>query len=56
EFQVSSERYAWVQVANGIIHLNGEELRQGDGLQLKSNQLIEIQTSVGAEVLLFDLA
>lgn len=56
EFQVAPERYAWVQVASGIVHLNGEELRQGDGLQLRGNRLLEIQTPVGAEILLFDLA
>ncbi len=56
EFKVLPERYAWVQVANGIIHLDGEELRQGDGLQLRGDRLLAIQTPVGAEILLFDLA
>ena len=55
-YHIPSDRYAWVQVANGIITLNGEELRQGDGVQLRGNRPLEIQTQIGAEILLFDLA
>ncbi|WP_158535022.1 pirin family protein [Acaryochloris thomasi] len=55
-YQISPERYAWVQVVRGIISLNGEELREGAGLQLTASKSLEIQTQIGAEVLLFDLA
>lgn len=55
-YKILPERYAWVQVARGIITLNGEELREGDGIQLGGGRSLEIQTQIGAEILLFDLA
>jgi quercetin 2,3-dioxygenase len=36
--------------------LNGEELREGDGVQINSPELLELTTSSTAEILLFDLA
>ena len=55
-YNIPPERYAWIQIANGIITLNGEELRQGDGVQLRGNRSLEIETQIGGEILLFDLA
>ncbi|MGB7417188.1 MAG: pirin family protein [Thermosynechococcaceae cyanobacterium] len=55
-YKIYPERYAWVQVIRGIITLNGEELRQGDGIQLTVSKTLEIETQIGAEILLFDLA
>ncbi|MEM8808078.1 MAG: pirin family protein [Cyanobacteria bacterium P01_G01_bin.38] len=55
-YKISPERYVWVQVSRGIITLNGEELREGDGIQLGGGRSVEIQTQIGAEILLFDLA
>ncbi|BAZ40796.1 pirin domain-containing protein [Calothrix sp. NIES-4101] len=49
-------RHAWLQVAKGIVTLNGEELRAGDGVQISGEEKMEISTEVGGEILLFDLA
>jgi hypothetical protein len=54
--QIPAGRYAWLQVARGLIQLNGTELREGDGIQLGGEKALEIGTAVGAEILLFDLA
>jgi quercetin 2,3-dioxygenase len=55
EFEVLPDRFAWVQVARGIATLNGESLREGDGVQINSSELLEITTKATAEILLFDL-
>jgi quercetin 2,3-dioxygenase len=55
-FQTPPNRFAWVQVARGMATLNGESLREGDGVQINSPELLEMTTESDAEVLLFDLA
>jgi quercetin 2,3-dioxygenase len=55
-YQVKPNRYAWLQIALGIVELNGETLRAGDGVQINSPDQLEITTNIGAEILLFDLA
>jgi quercetin 2,3-dioxygenase len=40
EFEVKPNRFAWVQVARGMVTLNGEPLREGDGVQINSPELI----------------
>ncbi|NJK50502.1 pirin family protein [Candidatus Gracilibacteria bacterium] len=55
-YQIPSSRYGWVQIAQGVATLNGQELRAGDGVQINGEEKLEISTNVGAEVLLFDLA
>lgn len=47
-------RYAWLQIAQGVATLNGNPLREGDGAQI-SGEKLEISTDIGAEILLFDL-
>lgn len=47
-------RYAWLQIAQGVASLNGNELRAGDGVQMSG--AVEVSTDIGAEILLFDLA
>ncbi|MBD2606403.1 pirin family protein [Scytonema hofmannii FACHB-248] len=54
-YHVKPHRYAWLQIAQGIATLNGEELRAGDGVQIIVEEQLEISTQVGAEILLFDL-
>jgi hypothetical protein len=54
-YHVQPHRYAWLQIAQGIATLNGEELRAGDGVQISVEEQLEISTQVGAEILLFDL-
>lgn len=55
-YDLAANRYGWLQVARGIVQLNGEELREGDGLQLGGDRSLDIATEVGGEILLFDLA
>jgi redox-sensitive bicupin YhaK (pirin superfamily) len=50
------DRYGWLQVARGMVQLNGEELREGDGVQMLGGQQLNISTLNSAELLLFDLA
>lgn len=55
-YHVKPNRYAWLQMAQGVASLNGEELRAGDGVQVSGEEQLEISTDIGAEILLFDLA
>jgi quercetin 2,3-dioxygenase len=54
-YHLQPHRYAWLQIAQGIAILNGEELRAGDGVQISVEEQLEISSQVGAEILLFDL-
>jgi quercetin 2,3-dioxygenase len=56
KFEVAHDRFAWIQVARGMVTLNGESLREGDGVQINSPELLELTTESTAEILLFDLA
>lgn len=55
-FEMPSDRFVWIQVARGVVTLNGESLRAGDGVQLGNPELLELTTDETAEVLIFDLA
>jgi quercetin 2,3-dioxygenase len=55
-FQTPPNRFAWVQVARGMVTLNGESLREGDGVQINSPELLELTAESNAEILLFDIA
>ncbi len=55
-FEMGSNRFAWIQVARGIATLNGESLREGDGVQINRPERLELTTEASAEILLFDLA
>jgi len=54
-YHARSNRHTWLQIAKGIINLNGEELRAGDGVQISGESQLEINADVGGEILLFDL-
>ncbi len=56
KFEVVPDRFAWVQVARGVVTLNGQSLQAGDAIQVNSPELLEITTDSTAEILLFDLA
>lgn len=47
---------AWVQVATGIVKLQGGELREGDGVALEDEREVRLTAETDAEVLVFDLA
>ncbi len=49
-------RHAWLQVAQGVVALEGDELREGDGAAISGEASITLETTTGAELLLFDLA
>ena len=49
-------RHAWLQIARGGVTLNGEELNQGDGAAISSEEQIAIRGRDISEVLLIDLA
>jgi quercetin 2,3-dioxygenase len=55
-FEMGHDRFAWIQVARGIVTLNGESLQEGDGVQINSPERLEFTTDASAEILLFDLA
>ena len=48
-------RYAWLQVARGVVALEGDELREGDGAAIRDEAAISLESATGAELLLFDL-
>ncbi|MBE9049368.1 pirin family protein [Nostocales cyanobacterium LEGE 11386] len=54
-YHVKPHRYAWLQIAQGVATLNGEELRAGDGVQISGEEELQISTDIGTEILLFDL-
>jgi redox-sensitive bicupin YhaK (pirin superfamily) len=54
-YHVKGDRYAWLQIAQGVATLNGEELRAGDGVQINGEEKLEITSEIGTELLLFDL-
>jgi hypothetical protein len=53
---LDSGRHIWVQVARGSARVNDSELRAGDGAALSDDSAAQLEASVPAEVLLFDLA
>jgi quercetin 2,3-dioxygenase len=57
-FDIPKSRYAWVQVANGSLRVNGKELKKGDGAAIAEESKLDITSSGDtiAEFLLFDLA
>jgi len=52
---LADNRYAYVHVARGRIELNGQLLREGDGVRMRKEQVIELSNGRDAEVLVFDL-
>ena len=55
-YQLDPDRYAWVQVAQGAVTLNGQALQQGDAAAVNEEDKLTIAAQEAAEVLLFDLA
>ena len=49
-------RGAWLQVARGLVALNGTEMREGDGAAVEDEPRLTISALTAAEILLFDLA
>jgi quercetin 2,3-dioxygenase len=49
-------RHAWLQVARGMVAVNGQQLKQGDGASISEEQSLKIEGLEPSEILLFDLA
>jgi len=48
-------RYAWVQLVEGDLNLNGNKLSPGDGASVADEQHLQLSSEKGAHFLLFDL-
>jgi len=55
-FDLRPGRHAWLQVARGQIRLDGNLMKEGDGLAVSDVPHIEIESAADSEILLFDLA
>lgn len=53
---IAPGRGGWVQVARGSVTLNGEVLREGDGVAVSTSGTLRLEGVDDAEVLLFDMA
>lgn len=51
---IAEGRGGWVHVARGSVTLNGETLKEGDGVPISASGRVRIKGSAHAEVLLFD--
>jgi hypothetical protein len=57
EHELDDKRYAWIQVARGVVNVNGQELKAGDGAAVSQEKKLQIIGSADrSELLLFDLA
>ena len=55
QYRLAAGRQAYAQVARGSLVLNGQALSSGDGARVQADTVIRIESTDGAEVLLFDL-
>jgi len=53
---LKADRFAWIQVAQGEVRLNGQDLRAGDGAAVWTEPRLTLASRRGGEVLLFDMA
>jgi redox-sensitive bicupin YhaK (pirin superfamily) len=49
-------RHAWLQIVDGLLSLEGEELVVGDGAAITGAEAVRMKAEERSEVLLFDLA
>ena len=54
-YDFASDRYGFLQIAHGEISIDGEVIKQGDGVEISGEKKIEITASADSEILLFDL-
>ena len=54
-FEMPEGRYAYVHVARGQVELNGEVLKDGDGVRIRESQSLTFAKGKDSEVLVFDL-
>ena len=53
--EIAPGRGAWIQVARGLIALDGTEMREGDGAGVEDAPRVGIEAVTDAEIILFDL-
>jgi redox-sensitive bicupin YhaK (pirin superfamily) len=53
--EIERGRGQWLQLARGIVTVNGTEMREGDGAAVEDEPAIAIEADTDAEFLLFDL-
>lgn len=56
EFQLRPKRGAWIQVLNGRIQINGQELSTGDAISFENSELLKFSSLDTSEFMIFDLA
>lgn len=54
-YVLAQDRILWLQVTQGELLVNGQSLKQGDGLAVNDEKELTLQAQKKAEVLLFDL-
>lgn len=55
EMKLDETRRYWVQIAKGLVEINGEMTREGDGLAIRSESAIKLRAVTDSEILVFDL-
>ena len=53
--EIERGRGLWLQLARGIVTVNGTEMREGDGAAVEDEPAIAVAADTDAEFLLFDL-
>lgn len=53
---IAAKHFGWLQIAKGSAEINGNKLVAGDGASFSGDEVKEIKTTAGSEILLFDLA
>ena len=53
--EIEPGRGLWLQLARGIVALNGTQMREGDGAAIEGEPAVSIEADTDAELLLFDL-
>ena len=53
--EIERGRGLWLQLARGIVTVNGTEVHEGDGAAIEDERVVAIEADTDAEFLLFDL-
>lgn len=56
KFESDPGRHLWLQVVEGELSVNGNAVSAGDGAGISKESLVNLESSKGAHILLFDLA
>ncbi len=56
EVALGAGRHAWIHVARGEVKVNGETVKDGDGVALSDEAAVRVEGTTNGEVIVFDLA